>query len=53
MLTLFDFGEVSPFLSPINAMLIQAMLPRAAPGLPTLVDVGGEEYDKWRRVWLL
>ena len=37
--------KVSP-LSP-NAMLIRVMLPEAAPGRPTLIDGGGEGYDKW------
>ena len=30
-----------------NAMLIRVMLPEAAPGRPTLIDGGGEGYDKW------
>ena len=38
------FKKYPPF---PNAMLIRIMLPEAAPGRPTLIDGGGEGYDKW------
>ena len=40
------YGSKSLPLSP-NAVLIRVMLPEAAPGRPTLIDGGGEGYDKW------
>ena len=46
------FGSKSLPLSP-NAMLIRVMLTEAAPGHPTLIDGGGEGYDKWGVRWLL
>ena len=46
------FGSKSIPLSP-NAMLIRVMLPEAAPGRPTLIDGGGEGYDKWGDTRLL
>ena len=47
-----QFGSKSLPLSP-NAMLIRVMLPEAAAGRPTLIDGGGEGYDKWGVRWLL
>ena len=40
------WDSLSDLVSP-NAMLIRVMLPEAAPGRPTLIDGGGEGYDKW------
>ena len=39
------FGSKCIPLSP-NAMLMRVMLPEATPGRPTLIDGGGEGYDK-------
>ena len=44
--SLSDLVQRGSPLSP-NAMLIRVMLPEAAPGRPTLIDGGGEGYDKW------
>ena len=54
-----NVGTVCPILlkkvsqlSP-NSMLIRVMLPEAVPGCPTLIDGGGEGYNKWGVRWPL